>query len=304
MDPVDEVDVALSRMLLRNARTPYSELGKELGLSPQMVHRRVQNLIDSEIIRGTYAALSFKAMKAMWVIVHGWARVNSVDEGARLLREDPHVAVMQVASGNYVYVHGNVTDAVGLAQFVTSVQSSLSMSEPQVGIVQTPAPDGPRLSGMDLRIVLALANDARRPALEIAQELGTTAKTVRRRLDRMIKEELVQLSINWQPDTMGDTVSQIHLMLREDVSRERAAYLMIKKYGPCMIRSYTFSNVPGLIMLTYCNRNVREMQETCRELEGEGIFTSVVPNVIRAIHHYPEHRQAVLQEMLRRKLKN
>ena len=296
--------MALSRMLMRNSRTPYSELGKELGLSPQMVHRRVQHLMDVEIIRGTYAALSFKAMKAMWVIVHGWSKANSMDEVAKELRDDHRVAIMQVASGNYVYVHGNVTDAVGLAELVSSVQRGARLSEPQVGIVHTPPLEHAGLSGMDLRIIKALANDTRRPVNEIAEELGTTAKTVRRRLDRLMKEDLVQLSINWQPDTMGDMVSQIHLVLKEGVPNERAAYLMIKKYGPGIIRSYTFSNVPGLIILTYCNRNAREMQDTCKELEGEGIFISVVPNVIRSIYHYPEHREAVLQEMLRKAGKN
>ncbi len=296
--------MALSRMLMRNSRTPYSELGKELDLSPQMVHRRVQHLIDADIIRGTYAALSFKAMKAMWVIVHGWSKANSMDEVARELKDDQHVAIMQVASGNYVYIHGNVTDAVGLAELVGSVQRSAKLSEPQVGIVHTPPLDHSGLSAMDLRIIKALANDTRRPVNEIAEELGTTAKTVRRRLDRLMREDLVQLSINWQPDTMGDMVSQIHLALKDGVESERAAYLMIKKYAPGIIRSYTFSNVPGFIMLTYCNRNAREMQETCRELESEGIFTSVVPNVIRSIYHYPEHREAVLQDMLRRTKKN
>lgn len=296
--------MALSRMLMRNSRTPYSELGKELGLSPQMVHRRVQHLMDVEIIRGTYAALSFKAMKAMWVIVHGWSKANSMDEVARELKGDPHVAIMQVASGNYVYVHGNVTDAVGMAELVTSVQRCAKLSEPQVGIVQTPPLEHVGLSGMDLRIIKALANDTRRPVNEIAEELGTTAKTVRRRLDRLMKEGLVHLSINWQPDTMGDVISQIHMVLKDGVSNEKAAYLMIKKYAPGIIRSYTFSNVPGLIILTYSNRNAREMQDTCKELEGEGIFTSVVPNVIRAIYHYPEHREAVLQDMLNKAEKN
>lgn len=296
--------MALSRMLMRNSRTPYSELGKELGLSPQMVHRRVQHLVDVDIIRGTYAALSIKAMKAMWIIIHGWSRANSMDEVARELKENPQVAIMQVASGNYVYVHGNVTDAVGLAELVSSVQRIAKLSEPQVGIVHTSPLDKSGLSGMDLRIIRALGNDTRRPVNEIAEELGTTPKTVRRRLDRLMKEDLVQLSINWQPDTMGDMVSQIHLVLKDGVANEKAAFLMIKKYAPGIIRSYTFSNSPGIILLTYCNRNAREMQDTCRELEAEGIFTSVVPNVIRAIYHYPEHREAVLQEMLRKTGKN
>ena len=296
--------MAISRMLLSNSRTPYSELGKELGLSPQVVHRRVQNLMEADIIRGTYAALSFKAMGAMWVMVHGWSKANSMDEVAHALKDVPQVAIVQVASGNYIYVHGNVRDAVGLADLVSAVQQEAEVSDPRVGIVLTPPSEDVRMSVLDLRIINALSKDARRPVNELAEELGTTVKTVRRRLDRLMKEELVQLSIHWQPDTMGDMVSQIHLMLKEGVPNEKAAFLIIKKYAPGIIRSYTFSNVPGLILLTYCSPNAREMQRTCQELEAEGIFISVVPNVIRAIYHYPEHREAVMQEMMRKAGRN
>lgn len=295
---MDEVDVALSRMLLRNSRTPYSELGKELGLSPQMVHRRVQHLIDVEIIRGTYAALSFKAMKAMWVIVHGWSRADSMDEVAKALKDVPQVAIMQVASGNYIYVHGNVADAVGMAELVTAVQNKAELSDPQVGIVQTPPVEGSALGALDLRIIKALASDSRRPVNDLAEELGTTVKTVRRHLDRLIDEDLIYMSIHWQPDTLGDMVSQIHLVLKQGVSNERTAFLLIKKYSRGIIRSYTFSNQPGMMILTYCSENAREMQRTCKDLESEGVFTKVVPNVIRGIYHYPEHREAALKMML------
>jgi len=295
---VDEVDVALSRMLLWNSRTSYSELGKELGLSPQMVHRRVQHLMEAEVIRGTYATLSFKAMKTMWVIVHGWSRANSMDEVAQALREVPQVAIMQVASGNYVYVHGNVGDAVGMAELVTAVQRKAELSDPQVGIVQTQPAEEAVLGALDLRIIKALASDTRRPVNDLADELGTTVKTVRRHLDRLIDEGLIHMSIHWQPDTLGDMVSQIHLVLKEGVSNERTAFLMIKKYSRGIIRSYTFSNQPGMMIITYCNENAREMQRTCKDLESEGVFTKVVPNVIRGIYHYPEHREAALKMML------
>jgi len=292
--------VALSRLLMRNSRTPYSELGKELGLSPQVVHRRVQSLIDMDIIRGTYATPSFKALGAMWVLVHGWSRANSMNEMAQALKEVPQVALVQVASGNYVYVHGSVRDAVGLADLVSAVQQKAMVSDPQVGIVPTTPSEGARLSPMDLRIIKALSNDTRRPVNELAEELGTTSKTVRRHLDRLMEEDLVLLSIHWQPDTMGDMVSQIHLTLKEGVPNEKAAFLIIKKYAPGIMRSYTFSNMPGLIILTYCSSNAQEMQKICQELEEEGIFIKVVPNVLRALYHYPKHREAALQEMFKK----
>ncbi|HUT27879.1 MAG TPA: AsnC family transcriptional regulator [Methanomassiliicoccales archaeon] len=296
---MDETDVALCRLLMRNSRTSYSALGKELGLSPQVVHRRVQSLIEAEIIRGTYATLSFKATGVMWVVVHGWSRARSMDEVDRKFRAIPQVGIFQVASGNYVYVHGNVKDSAELADFVSAVQRDAQISEPQVGIIPLPPFTGSVLTPMDLRIIQALAMDARRPIFKVAEELGTTVKTVNRRLNRMVHEDLIMLSIHWQPDTLGDTISQIHLVLRDDVPREKAAFLLIKRFAPGTVRTYTFSNLPNQVIITYWSRNVREMQNACQELEAEGIFVSVVPNIIRSVFYYGDHQKASLQEMLR-----
>ncbi|MCG7844183.1 MAG: AsnC family transcriptional regulator [Methanomassiliicoccales archaeon] len=296
---VDEIDVALSRLLMRNSRTTYSDLGKELGLSPQVVHRRVQSLIDADIIRGTYATLSFKARGSMWVVVHGWSRARSMDEVDHRFRTIPEVGLFQVASGNYVYVHGNVKNSAEMADFVSAVQRDAQISEPHVGIVPLPQTPAGALTIMDLRIVHALAADARRPISEVAGELGTTVKTVRRRLNRMVQEDLIMLSINWQPDTLGDTISQIHLVLRDDVPRERSAFLLIKRFATGVLRTYTFSNLPNELLITYWSKNVREMQNACRELEAEGIFASVVPNILRAVYYYDEHQKGPLREMMR-----
>jgi DNA-binding Lrp family transcriptional regulator len=285
---------------MRNSRTSYSDLGKELGLSPQVVHRRVTSLVEADIIRGTYAALNFRALGAMWVMVHGWSKARVMSEVDQKFRAISQVAVFQVASGNYVYVHGNVKDSAELADFVSAVQRDAQISEPQVGIIPLPPIKESVLTAMDLRIIQALARDSRRPSSEVAGQLGTTIKTVRRRLDRLIQDDLIMLSINWQPDTLGDTISQIHLALRDEVPREKAAFLLIKRFSPGVVRTYTFSNLPNQVIITFWSRNVREMQNACRDLEVEGIFASVVPNIIRAIYYYEEHREDLLKDALER----
>lgn len=296
---MDEIDLALCRLLLRNSRTSYSDLGKELGLSPQVVHRRVQTLMETDIIRGTYTRVSFKAAGAMWVVVHGWSKARSMDEVDVKFKAIPQVAVFQVASGNYIYVHGTVKDAVELAIFVSAVQRDAQISEPQLGIMpNAPSTDG-GLTNLDLRIIQTLQKDSRRPVTEVAAELGTTVKTVRRRLDRLVREDLINMSIHWQPDTLGDTVSQIHLVLRDDVPREKAAFLLIKKFSSGVVFTLSFSNLPNQVIVTYWSKNVRQMQIACRELESEDIFDGVVPNIIWSIYYYDEHWDAMLQEMLR-----
>jgi DNA-binding Lrp family transcriptional regulator len=298
---MDETDLALCRSLIMNSRMPYSELGKTLDLTPQAVHRRVQSLIEAEIITGTGTFLTLRAQGRMWVVIFGWSRAASMDEVATKLKSESDVAVFFVASGNYVYIHGAVSDANDMASFVTKVQKVAMIHDVQVGIVPSP-PQAPKdaLSRLDLRLIKSLQEDARKPISEVAEEVGVSVKTAKRKLDRMVEEDLVQFSIHWRPDTQGDTVTNIHLSIKEDVEREKVAFHLIKRMAAGVIRTYSFSNLPNQLVVMLWTRNVKEMQRTCRELEADGFFHSVVPNIIRDIHYYDEHRHAILDGMLKK----
>lgn len=298
---MDEIDVAICRSLFINSRKPYSELGEELGLTPQAVHRRVQSMTDAGIIRGTVTRLTPKVLGMMWVLVFGWSRAPSMDEMVARLRKHDGLVIVLVSSGNYVYVHGMVRDVNKLGDFVTFVQREGQIQEAQVGIIPTPPPV-PRdsLSLLDLRLICALQKDARKTVADLAKEVGTTAKTAKRRLDRLVREGLVSFSILWQPDLMGDTLTYLHLNLRPEAERERVALLLVKKYSSGMMSSYAFGNLPNQLLMMYWTRNVREMQRICSELEGEGFFISVVPNILRAVYYFEEKQAWTMQEMLRR----
>ena len=48
---VDEIDKAIIRMLLKDARMNFTDIGKELKLSEGAVRRRVRNLVEKGIIK-------------------------------------------------------------------------------------------------------------------------------------------------------------------------------------------------------------------------------------------------------------
>jgi DNA-binding Lrp family transcriptional regulator len=298
---VDEVDIALCRNLLKNSRTPYSDLGKALELTPQAVHRRVQTLIEDGIVRGTTTYPSFRAINRMWIMIYGWSKAPSMTEVAKKLGENQSVAAFQIASGNFVYIQGSVRDANDLAQFVSFSQKAASLHDAQVGIMPTPpAAAEDSLTYLDLRLIAAMREDARRPVAEVAEEVGVSAKTARKRLDRLEQEELVHFSIHWQPDSQGDTITNIHLTLKEGIEEEKVAFLLIKMMAANVVRTYTFSNLPNQLIVLYWTRNIKEMERTCRELEEEDLFQSVVPNILRNMHYYDEHRDRLLDQMLKK----
>ena len=48
---LDDIDQKIIEILKRDSRTPYVKIGKEVGLSEAAVRRRVQNLIQSNVIK-------------------------------------------------------------------------------------------------------------------------------------------------------------------------------------------------------------------------------------------------------------
>ncbi|MEM2213368.1 MAG: Lrp/AsnC family transcriptional regulator [Candidatus Nezhaarchaeales archaeon] len=49
---MDEVDLRIIKALERNARTPYTEIAKELGLTEGAVRKRVERLVKTGVIKG------------------------------------------------------------------------------------------------------------------------------------------------------------------------------------------------------------------------------------------------------------
>jgi DNA-binding Lrp family transcriptional regulator len=301
---VDETDLALGRSLMMNSRMSYAELGESMGLTAQAVHRRVQGLMDQGIIGPSSTNLSTKALGQMWIVAFGWSRSPSMDVLDAKFRKEPLVAVFFVASGNYVYVHGMVRDPNEMARFVSFVQREAAISDLQVGIVPTPSPEPKdEVTLLDLKIIKALHEDARRPISEVAEEIGTSVKTARRRLTHLEERGLVHHSIHWILGRSGGTITNLHIVLRDDVEREKVAFLLIKKLAINVLRTYSFSNIPNLMVLTMWHKTPQEVIDLCRDLEKEGSFYSVVPNMMRDVYYYEEHRTLYLDEFAKVKMK-
>ncbi|HEY3420141.1 MAG TPA: hypothetical protein VGK23_06270 [Methanomassiliicoccales archaeon] len=76
------------------------------------------------------------------------------------------------------------------------------------------------------------------------------------------------------------------------------AFTLIKRLSAGVIRTMSFSNLPNQLIITLWTHNNRETHRVCQELEEEGVFVSVVPNILQAIYYYEDHRTSYLKEML------
>ena len=68
---MDEVDVQLCLLLISNSRRTFRELGAQVNLSVNAVHRRIQSLVEAGIIRKFSAHQSIYVIRGLLVLVFG-----------------------------------------------------------------------------------------------------------------------------------------------------------------------------------------------------------------------------------------
>ncbi len=235
---MDKTDVILCQLLLANSRLSYRELGEKLNLSVTAVHNRIQSLIQIGVIRKFTAKLSPVAKKGIHVLIFGSSKANSTRDLNPKLQKNGSIYWLAMGGGNILYVGAYLKDISELDRLVRFVKDAAQMPEPTVGITVSPVPPNMNfvknpetaLCELDYRIVRSMKDDSRKRTSEVAEELGVSAKTVQRRLNRMIKNFLISLSMDWYPDASNDIIGTFHVQLKPEADPNTPNFIWQKHY--------------------------------------------------------------------------
>jgi len=190
-------------MLLANSRLSYRELAEKLNLSVTAVHNRIQALIDMGIIRKFTARPGLVAQNAIHILIIGTSKANSIRDLNSKLESHGSIYWLAVGGGNILYIGAYLKHIAELEALVSFVKQTAQMPEPTVGITVSPIPPNMEflkietdLCELDYKIIRSLKDKSRKAIVDVAEEIGVSAKTARRRLDRMMKNFLIELSID------------------------------------------------------------------------------------------------------------
>jgi Lrp/AsnC family transcriptional regulator for asnA, asnC and gidA len=138
------------------------------------------------------------------------------------------------------------------------------------------------LDRLDAEIITLLQSDGRRPTVEIARRLAVAEGTVRKRIERLSREKIIQISAWADPLKIGYqnyAVLMIHVELRE---LERAAVQLSK-----MPEIFFLGTCTGAfdIFVSACFRSLEHMHEfmTKRLSRVPGIQRVATSNVTRVM---------------------
>jgi hypothetical protein len=184
-----------------------------------------------------------------------------------------------------------------MESFSSFVASVARMREPTIGIMPPPAVrKGQLLQPLDLKIIRALHKDARKPVSEVAAEVAASTRTVQRRLDRMVRGQLVELSLEWYPDASDDIMSLAHVTLLPGREKWAVGESLRSKLSPNILFNVYFSNLPEQFISFLWTNSMRELQGLRESMmQGEGIH-SIVVNVLSTGYIFDTWRDKLLFE--------
>ena len=274
---MDEIDLIILKKLFENSRLTYRELAEMTNMSVSAVHKRINKLLDGEIIEAFIARPSAIALKYLIVSIFGISNAKSMDTVSKELGQHENIFHIAIGSGKFLYITGLLRDISSMRDYSAYVSKTAQISEPTIGIVNLPYITTPEpLTTIDYKILKSLNRDARKPITDIADDVGLSAKTVRKRLNRMVENNLVEFSIEWSEKAENNLTTGFHIYLKEGTNIDSTIQYLYEKYSENIIACLSYSNIPNFIIMYTWTKNTQESQEIQKKLQTEG-FKDIIP---------------------------
>ncbi len=319
---MDEIDFGLCMMLMVNSRVAYRELAEIFNMSVNSIHKRIKTLVDLEVVQNFNTKLSLlNFSNPVNVIMFGNSRIENREGLLEKLGNHECIFNVTRASSDFFYIHAYLRDFSELDPLVSFIRQTGAINEIEIGLdSDSPTPNAPqtltatqnlrtdnlkqldeiKLTKLDYLIVNSLKNNSRKPVSEIAVEVGVSAKTVRRRLNRMIEEKLIDFSIEWYPDKASIILSIIILKLDPNAEVDKSVIVekMREEYGQTILFSWNLSNLPNLMLLCAWTPSMKQLQTLEASLLSKD-FNSLNATILIEGKMFPTWRDTYLEQKIK-----
>ncbi len=290
---MDDTDRKLMLLIYEDPRMPLKELAKRLGVSRQAVNHRMGTLSKAGVFKDIKANLSNYYLQGVPVTMWGRSRTTSLNRTLDALGRSDFTVRVTVAGGNELVVFGYLRNMSELSDYVDFVRKTGEIPELTVGLpsygdgINPICYDGGhrkdtyrKLSALDMKIIASLQGDARKPVLEIAKSTGVSAKTVRRRLEHMIREGALDFDSPWDLPSGEEMITMIYLTLKRNADKVRTARRLLRIDPLHFIFLRAFGNLPSFLLGLITSDKATVIRSILNRIEEDEDVLAVTPNLI------------------------
>lgn len=309
---MDQIDRRLLRALERNPRLTCRQLSDLLGISVTAVQNRISALERTGCILSYNAWVSLEALGGVRAIVLGQMKIALNEGMLKALEENGSVIIAVTGSQNYLYLWTNLCNISDLDDVLRTAQDKCNVAAPEaliigsgsaINISSTPdrkdRPPIDSLKDIDHRIICSLHDDARKPISKLAEELGASAKTVRKHLDRLVEDDLIEFFVDQDPRQQGELFFYLFIRTSSISSRDQIKERLRRDRSSFVGHVLAFSNQPHLLVVEMITRSVAELREKMAEVQAcEGVV-SIAWDLCLQRFHLKTWRDRLIDEKLR-----
>jgi DNA-binding Lrp family transcriptional regulator len=303
---MDEMDLQICQLLFVNSRISQRDIAAELGIGAAVVHRRIQSLVDQNVIRAFTANISRSYLRAVWAQVDGVCECQSVEAVLDRLSKTGSVSSVLTSAANLTSLTILLKRIEDLGPTVEEVRDILRMPHPKVTIsmrtyVGTKPVDRDLtservLSKMDYRIINSLHHNSRKPIIDMADEIGITPKTARYRLELMEQEGSIEYGLDWDPARTAGANFIIRIDLRPGVDRGEFINLINQRFGARFIFTFVHCNELDYICAYCWAPTVAQHNELVGALKSDDTVLGVRSGIVHDQWSFETWRDRLLKE--------
>jgi len=298
---LDGLDLRLLKGLVVNNGVPpgipvlrksFRSMGKELGVDQGTIRKRIKRFQENRILKGWY--LSVNPGVEGNDIIHAWFEVEDESAKGDLIRRLLSVAEVERAC-NYLGPKISIVlfskkgrDHDTMLRRLTGLLGP-GVSLHKQGVIVT---SSPRLKKTDVEIIASLRRDPWKPFAAISDEIGLSARTIKRRVASLSEEGAIYMLPIIDLKALQGTIP---LELLTDYASSGARTEVNEKIATRIKDGLVFSNISGpygyFALLVPNVVEVEQIVHWVSQLHGiRGVHADLLQDVILNQRHYERER--------------
>lgn len=197
---LDKKDIDILRVLIRDSRSSYRQIGLSIGLSTNAAKARISRLISSGVIRQFFTSINVAAFgysKLCYLFIRNSKSIDETLSRIKLLGQLV-LEVEGIGGISLIAIAIRKNDEVKIELLTEALKPALIQNL----FVGQSSPLKLRLRSTDFKILKCLLSDPRMEISEIAKRISVSSKTAGDRLAKLKENRIVMFNVATDPVNM------------------------------------------------------------------------------------------------------
>lgn len=262
---LDNTDLKILNMLARNGRLSYRSIGVTIGLTTKSVKARVDKMLSSRIIDRFLTIINPS--------IFGYSGTYVIALRKRKLSKEllERIDLVGVIGYRFEVLGGVIGLGIGIKdEDEEKIQMLLNSLRPAiVGLIESRNYEVPDiLNKTDYAIIKELITKPRMEVLDLSKATSFSPKTIRKRIEKMTRNRVLEFSINVNPSAMRGQIIFFLSVTAEKQFYPRLLERILDELQDNIILSFNLANQVNAIGLNLAIDDVFKIEEIRARIES------------------------------------